>query len=95
MEIELNDESKFHIVNTDQKMLQDIRKLLIEQNKMLSLIINKTTEPTSNSKPVKEEIEVVIPKEIKKVMKPCKHCGGEHETTGELISCSKKNKRRK
>ena len=85
----LNDESKFHIVNTDQKMMQDIRTLLIEQNKMMKLIIDKITEPSIDSKPIEIEKEVIVPKEEKN---GCVRCGKVHNTHGEKLECSRKFK---
>jgi hypothetical protein len=88
----LNDESKFHIVTTEQKMLQDIRKLLIEQNKLLMAITSKFFEPTIDSKPIKTESSVITPNENKSLKKPCKYCKGEHDNQGQILACAKKNK---
>ncbi len=73
-----------NIVSTEQKLLFDIRELLIEQNKLLAKMIKE--EPESDFKPIKIESNSKI---------PCKHCGGSHDNQGQILNCAKKNKKKK
>ena len=79
----MNDESKFHIITTEQKMLQDIRELLIEQNKLLNKMIKQ--EPSISLEPIKIESNNKL---------PCKYCNGSHDNQGQILSCAKKNKKK-
>lgn len=84
-------DGKFNIVSTEQKLLFDIRELLIEQNKLLNSVINSNVD----NKPFKavevSSNEIILPKENKGL--ECELCGGIHESIGKKLACAKKFKK--
>lgn len=81
----MHDESKFTLITSEQRMLFDIRQLLIEINQKLDT--NKGT-----IEPLKVESNQIIPKEENKG-ENCQYCGGVHENTGAKLACAKKYKK--
>ena len=88
----MHDESRFTLITTEQKILSDIRELLIKQNEMLSQFINKVEVNKSTIEQSETESNQIIPPtEIKANL--CQYCGGMHENTGARLACAKKYKK--
>lgn len=73
------------LITSEQKLLYDIRNLLIEQNELLKGL-NKPVEPVSQS-----SNEIILEKENN--APECKLCGGVHDNVGSKLACAKKNKK--
>ena len=82
----MHDESRYTLITTEQKILSDIRELLIKQNEMLSQL-NKSTI----GQPETESNQIISPTETKANL--CQYCGGEHDNVGARLACAKKQKR--
>jgi hypothetical protein len=65
------------VQTSEQKMLWDIRQLLIEQNELLKKLV-----------PAEQQQQ-----EQEQTGKPCVFCGGSHENKGQALACAKKNKK--
>lgn len=75
-------DGKFNIVSTEQKLLYDIRQLLIEQNEFLKKLVPEEPVPK----------EPTVESKIENVSKSCVFCGGTHDNKGAMMACAKKNK---
>ncbi len=92
-----------NIVSTEQKLLFDIRELLMEQNKKLDMLLLQDIKDIPKERKeiineaIKEESSIVLePIKIESNSKiPCKHCGGSHDNQGQILNCAKKNKKKK
>lgn len=81
----MHDESKFTLITSEQRMLFDIRQLLIELN-------NKLDTNKGAIEPLKVESNQIISKEENKGEK-CQYCDGVHENKGQSLACAKKHKK--
>jgi hypothetical protein len=84
-------DGKINIVSTEQKLLFDIRELLMEQNKLLNTVINSDGDNKRFKAVEVVDNEIILPAENKGL--ECELCGGIHESIGKKLACAKKFKR--
>jgi hypothetical protein len=82
-------DGKFNIVSTEQKLLFDIRQLLIEQTELLKKLVPE--EPIVETK-TEAKTEIKIETKTENGGKPCVFCGSTHDNKGAMMACAKKNK---